>query len=369
MSGRIISVSPGLREGMFFKKGDILLKIDPRSYEITVKRIRARLAQQKAEIKRIEQETKNQEANLKLAEEELELALRELNRQKNLKATNVASEIAVETAKLKYLESKSRKQTIENTLLVLEPQKESAKAGLNITQAELEEAELNLSKTVIRAPFDGRTAEKYIEEGQFVTVGTPLARVYDTSAIEVPVQLTLEDLGWLDLESILTMGENKSSTALNKENTANESPPVALAHLSFGENNYTWRGFVSRIGGEIERSTRTISVFAEFPNPQKDAPSGGNIFSLIPGMFVQVEFIGRQFSDVYELPRNALRTGDVVYIAQDGKLRMRPVHVLQRIGDKAYVDDGIQPGEQIIISPLSTVLEGMKVRTSASSSK
>lgn len=258
VSGRIIRISPSLRAGMSFNKGDVLLEIDPSTYAIAVKRIKGKLAQQKAEIKRLEQEIKNQEANLKLAKEQLELALKELKRQKNLKSTNVASDIAVERAELSYLESKSRLQTIENTLSILAPRKESAEAGLSVIQAELKEAELNLSKTVIRAPFDGRTAEKYVEEGEFVTIGTLLARIYDTSAIEVPVQLTLEDLQWLDLESTMRIKDNKKGTGI--KSSSNEKSTIALAHLSAGEHNYTWSGFVSRIGGEIERATHTILV-------------------------------------------------------------------------------------------------------------
>ncbi len=358
VSGKIMWMSAKANEGRFFKKGDLLTEIDPRSYELPVKRIKANIEKQKAELLRVEQERENNQRNLELASEHLGLARKEWERQKQLRATQVAADASVESARAKYLLSKTKNQAIENALSILVPQKAAAQAQLNITQAELGEAKLNLSKTRIFAPFDGRTAKKFVEEGQFITVGTPLLEIYDTRTVEVTVQIPLEDMRWLDLSAPQQiLKENFDSGDIPAEML-----PRAFAHLDTGERNITWKGFVSRVGGVVEKATRTLPVIAEFPEPWASFQPG-KVPPLVPGMFVRVEIMGRCFSNIYELPRSAIRPATTIYIAEKGLLRIHPVHILRTMENKAYVDKGIQPGENIIISPLSVVTEGMKIRT------
>ena len=161
VSGRIARMSPALEEGMFFKKGDLLMEVDPGSYELAAKQTQARIQQLKADLLRIEQEKRNKENDLKLASEELELAAKEWKRYKDLEATKVASEAVVESVERKYLQSKTQKQAVENALAVLVHQKAAAEAQLSMARVEFEEAKLNLSKTRIVSLFAGRTAKSW----------------------------------------------------------------------------------------------------------------------------------------------------------------------------------------------------------------
>jgi RND family efflux transporter MFP subunit len=358
VSGRITHMSLKLKEGMFFKKGDLLMEIDPRSHELAVQRIKARIQQQEADLLRIEQDKKNNEHDLKLASEELKLATKEWERYKNLKATKVASEAAVESVEIKYLQSKTRKQAIENALAVLVHQKAAAEAQSSMARVELKEAELSLSKTRIFAPFDGRTAEKLVEERQFVTLGTPLVQIYDTSSVEVTVQLPLDDVRLLDL--ILPLKAQKD--ALYSSDIPARNLALAVAHLEGEGSIFSWKGFVSRVGGVVDKQTRTVAIIAEFPEPWASEENKRKP-PLIPGTFVRVEIFGKELDHVCELPRSAIRPDNTVYIADNGLLRIRQVQILQTVENKAYVSTGIKPGDLIITSPLSAVTEGMKIRT------
>lgn len=357
VSGRITLMSPKLEEGMFFKKGDLLLEIDPRSYELAVKRTHARIQQLEADLLRIEQEKKNKESDLELASEELELAAKEWKRYKNLEATKVASEAIVESVERKHLQSKTQKQSIENALAVLVHQKAAAEAQLSIARLELEDAKLNLSKTHIFAPFDGRTARKLVEERQFVAVGTLLVQIYDTSAVEVTVQLPLKDVTLIGLIAPL----RAQKEALNRDDISIESLPAAIAYLDTGENESTWEGSVCRVGGVVDRATRTVAVVVVFPEPWASTESDQRP-PLVPGTFVRVEILGKRIDNVFELSRSAIRPDNTVYIAENGLLRISTVRISHTVENKAYVNKGIQPGELIITSPLSAVTEGMKIR-------
>ncbi len=358
VSGRITLMSPKLEEGMFFKKGDLLLEIDPRSYALAVKRTQARIQQLKADLLRIDQENKNKESDLELASEELELAAKEWDRYINLGVTKVASEAVVESVERKYLQSKTQKQAIENALAVLVYQKAAAEAQLSIARVELEDAKLNLSKTRIFVTFDGRTAKKLVEERQFVSVGTPLVQIYDISAVEVTVQLPLEDVTLIGLIAPL----RAQKEALNSDDISVESLPAAIAYLDTGENESTWKGSVSRVGGVLDKATRTIAVVVVFPEPWASTETDQSP-PLVPGTFVRVKIFGKRMDNVFELSRSVIRPDNTVYIAENGLLRIRPVQISHTVENNAYVNKGIQPGELIITSPLSAVTEGMKIRT------
>ena len=355
VSGKITFISPALDEGRFFQKDGLLMEIDPRNYQLRVEQIKARIEQHKADLLRIEQEQKNAESNRQLAVEELDVATRDWERQKNLRETRVASDSTVDAARLKYLQSKIKNQAIENTIALLTPQRIMAEAQLRSAEVDLQDAELNLSKTKIKAPFSGRTARRFVEQGQFVTVGTPLVKIYDTSAVEVTVQIPLEDMPWLELKGYLGVIEDQVIDGSDNQ------PIIAYAYLEQGDKTFTWKGAVSRLAGIVEQSTRTAPIIVEFPDPLKSDASVDNP-PLVPGMFVRVELVGRQYDKVFEFPRNAIRPDDNVYVINDNVLHIRPVTILRMVGNKVYIEQGIEAGDSIVVSPLEAVTDGMKVR-------
>ena len=371
VSGQVNLMSPKAEEGMFFKKGELLVEIDPRTYRLAVKKARSTTDQGRADLELINQEIANNEKNLELAEEELTLSEKEWKRQKDLKATDVASESTVDAARRQFLQVKNKKQSIENALATLKPRKAAAQARLDMALTQLEEAELNLSKTKIHAPFDGRTARKLVEPGKFVAPGAPLIHIYNSSAMEVSVELPLEDLQWLDLHApkdkmrqilIRNHKNNLPTSETEKRGKDHTQPfPGATAFLDTGGPEISWEGYVSRLGGIMDTATRTLPIFVEIPEPLQSS-RGDNDWFLAPGMFVRIEIKGKAFPHVLELPRSAVRSDNTVYIAQKGLLTIRPVHILRKQGNTAYIDQGIKAGEKVITSPLTAATDGMKIR-------
>ncbi len=84
---------------------------------------------------------------------------------------------------------------------------------------------------------------------------------------------------------------------------------------------------------------------------------------LAVGMFVRAAIQGHRVEDVAVIPRAAVRSGDQVLIIEDGsRLRFRDIRILRRSGDQVIVDAGLQAGEQLCLSPLVAVTDGMRVR-------
>lgn len=358
--GRITMLSPKLKEGMFFRKGDTLIQIDPRSFALAVDRFKAQRDAANAELKRLKSEQDSNEKMLALTKEDTTLAERELDRQADLQKSNTVAEAAVELARRQALTARQQQQRIENTLEALKAQLASAEAQVDMAEANLAEAELNLEKTTIIAPFDGRTMEQIVEEGQFVTVGQRLATIYDTSAVEVSVNLPYEDLQWLDLTGV-TLPLRSENADQPEESDAPR--PAALATLETANRTYQWNGYISRVAGIVDRATRTVPVIVEFPNPWSGFDSDSGVPPLVPGMFVKVQIEGRRFEQIFEIPRSALRDRNEVFIADSNQLRIRRAMVLRSVGNTAYLSAGLNAGDMIILSPISTAVDGMKIRT------
>lgn len=312
VSGRIIEVSPSFAAGGFFEAGDVLLRIDPHDYEQA-------LVQREAEVTA---------AQLGIVQEEAE----------------------AEVAQWGW----DRIGTGQARALTLrEPQIASAKAGLAAAEANLETAKRNVERTEVRAPYAGRVRDKSVDVGQFVTVGTPLARIYAVDSAEIRLPLPDEELAFLDLP-LNYRGESGRV----------RGPRVTL-RADFAGRVHEWEGRLVRTEGEIDPMTRMVHVVAEVKNPYGRGPDPTRP-PLAAGMFVEADIEGRVVKGVASLPRAALRgTSQVLIVDADDRLRFRDVEVLRATTDRIIVSAGLEGGERVNLSPLEAVSDGMRVRTTA----
>jgi len=123
----------------------------------------------------------------------------------------------------------------------------------------------------------------------------------------------------------------------------------------------SWKGRVARIKAQMEERTRTLPLVVEV---DKGVESGSSLssFLLRPGVFVTVKIKGRQVEHVFVLPRHVVHPGNVVYIFKDDLLTIREVHVLRAFKDTVIVDEGLSEGDLVVSTPLSSAVEGMRVR-------
>jgi RND family efflux transporter MFP subunit len=304
IKGRVTWISPNLVVGGYFQAGDLLVTIDAADYEA-----RTGLAQ----------------AQLLRAEAELEHKRFELQRLQTLIKDNLVSQSNLENA--------ARAHKI-------------AKANVIESKINLAQAERDLSRTKITAPFEGMVRSESIDIGQFVQQGTPIASIYASDAVEVRLPIVNAQLAYLDPAN-LQRGELDPATA-----------PMIRLTTRYAGTSFVWRGQLARTEGEIDAQSRMITAVARVrqDNQSPDVPP------LQVGAFVAAEIEGQYLDDIVRLPRAALRpNSQVLIIDGDNRLRFRAVNVLRLENDFVLIDSGLESGEVVNLSPIQTVVDGMRV--------
>ncbi len=305
VAGEVVRVSPRFEVGGFFRRGEILLALDRRDYELTVKRRQAQLARAQTGLAR-------ERAEARLAAEEW-------------------AEIG---------------SGDPDPLVLRLPQIAEAEAELAATEAELDLARLDLERTRLRAPFACRVRQKAADLGQYLTPGTPVAGLDGTSVAEVRLPIAQSELAFLDL----------------KPGWAQQgSQPAVDLQARVAGQLHTWKATLVRSEGEIDPKSRMLSLVARIEDPYGRL-DGAAQPPLSTGMFVAARIAGRQIEDVVVLPRGALRNGRQVLVVEDDRLRLRAVEVLRSVGEEVILASGVEAGERVCISALEVATDGMQVR-------
>lgn len=308
VSGTIQWVAPSLVSGGFFEKGDPLLRIDPLDYEVALERARAQLARAQSEDLR---------------------ARRERDRRRELAERDFASAAQLDDA------TNAR---------------QSAAAALREARAAVEQAERDLARTRIAAPYTGRVREETVDVGQFIARGARIARLYAIDHAEVRLPVSDEEIRYLDLP------------LWYRDEIPKEEGPEVRLRAQFAGEEHTWTGRVVRTEGEIDPTSRMVHVIARVDDPygrrsRDDRPP------LVVGLFVEARITGRRVENAFVVPRAAMRGANRVLVVDDtGQLRFRDVSVLRSSRTEVVLAGGLSAGERVVVSPLEAATEGMRVR-------
>jgi membrane fusion protein (multidrug efflux system) len=183
-----------------------------------------------------------------------------------------------------------------------------ARSGLAQAEVALREAEINLERTSVRAPFPGRIANLRVVEGQFASPGTELLTVVDLDPIKVEVQVLEAEIGYL-----------------------REGRRATVTFAAFPGESFSGR--ISTINPVVDPDTRTARVTVLLSNPQ------GRIK---PGMYARVSLEANYFPDRILVPRSAILEKDrrtMLFVYEDGRAKWR------------YVTTGLENDTQVEIVP------------------
>ena len=300
VAGQIVEVLPQFVTGGFFKRGDVLVRIDDRTYLAEVKRSQAAVAAAETLISREQG----------LADYAL-LDWRRLNPDKE--ATDLA---------------------------LRKPQLAESNANLQSALADLERNQGDLARTLVRAPYDGMIRQKLADVGQYVGVGTQLAVVFASDVAEIRLPLPDRELPFLDLEA---------------------QPPVEIT-ANIGDTDYTWRGKIVRTEGVFDERSRVLYVVAQVPNPYNQSGESW-AYPLRIGTFVEASIDGHRVDNLIVLPRSALRRDNRVWtIDSDNRLVPKTVSVLRTDATSVYINGGLEDNELVCLTLLENPLPGTIVR-------
>jgi RND family efflux transporter MFP subunit len=315
VSGRVIEVSEKIRAGASFEKDEVLLRIEPRDYQIAVDVAEAAVAD--AEV-RYQQE---------LAE--ADIARQEWNiRPKNNKG---------------------------QALALREPQVKAAQAALQSAKARLEQAKLDLERTEVKAPFKGKVLSQMVDLGQVVSPSQAIAEIYATEHLEIRLPIKTQDLHQFDMVML--------------ENT--EQRPRVILESSLGNQTYRWFGEIVRSEGAYDRTNRMLYVVARVEDPftpTETAPA------MRVGQFFEARIEGKLLRNVYTLPRRAVSQENQISVVDEGQLLKLPVTPLWTDRDMVVVqatnslqlnageERRFSSADQLILTPTANLVSGTRVK-------
>lgn len=306
VSGRIVSVAPGLANGLFVKEGELLFEIESIDYELALKR---------AEAARVK------------AEYEL-----------------ITVESGAEVARLEWERLKNKGSVEPNPLVLYAPQLRNARAALDSADAVVEQAIVNIERTRVAAPFNGRIKSESIEIGQLVTTGAAIMEISGTEKAEIDVPLTAYDISWIETP--------KSPASKNFSKT--------ILRTSMGGSR---EGRVLRSSGEVNARDRMMQVVVGLEDPYGLEEESTGLVSLPEGAFVDVEIEGRLLKNIFRIPRTAVRDGSTIWtMDKEDKLRINKVTILLTDRETVVIKKGLAAGDKIITTNLSGAADGLKLR-------
>lgn len=216
-------------------------------------------------------------------------------------------------------------------LVLRKPQLAAAEARVAASLAGVEMAKKDLARTQLRAPYRGRLREKLVDLGSRVGRGEPIAEFYASEILEVRLPVPRQDEAFFEVAD------------------------QAIELRETGGRDRRWPAKVVRTEGEIRREDRTIVIVAELDGTAPDAP--------LPGQFVETSLPGRVVPGIVRVPRRSFVAGDrVMVVGDDGTITTRQVDILRTERDDVLVSSGLEDGEQLCITALAAVIEGMDVK-------
>ena len=301
VSGKVSWMSPNLVAGGYFDDQEILIRVDDTDYKTKLDRA---------------------QANLTRAEAEQQHTEFEYRRMQSLVKRNLVS-----------------RSQLENSLRAYRV----AEASLQDATANFNQAEQDLARTQIRAPFAGLVRSENVDIGQFVSRGSPIATIYAGNQAEVRLPIADRQLAFLNIP-----------VSIRGEIPQEFQPEVTLTAQYAGQT-LEWKGNIVRSEAEIDVSSRMVQLVARVESTSNPVP-------LSIGLFVSAEIQGLAAKNIVVLPREALRNDNQVLVVDDeNRLRFRKIETLRLYQDDLLVQAGLEAGERVCISPLQTAIEGMVV--------
>jgi RND family efflux transporter MFP subunit len=234
----------------------------------------------------------------------------------------------------------------ERSLVLRQPQLNAVKARIKAAQAAVDQAKLDLARSTIRAPFDAHIITQNVTTGSQVASGEDLGRLVGTENYRVILSMPVSRLRWLRFPD----SNNEKGSSVRIRNTAAWPP------------NTFRTGYLDSQVGALDNQTRMARVLVEVPDPLAQTTAKGKP-ELILGTFVESLVEANEISNVVRLNRDYLRENNRVWVMEDGKLSIKEVEVLLTDNQYVYISKGLEGGEKVITTNLSTVAEGVAVRT------
>lgn len=292
-------------EGTYVKRGQVLFVINQDQYKAKADKARAQL--------------KKDEATARKAE-------RDLERIRPLYEQNAASQLDLDNAIAAY---------------------ETAVASVGMSQADLDQAEQELSYTIVTSPISGHISERHVDLGTLVGTGAQslLATIVKSDTVLVDFSMTALDY----------LRSKERNVNIGQQDTTRSWQPTVT--ITLADNSvYPYKGLVDFAEPQVNPETGTFSVRAEMANPNH---------VLLPGQFTKVRLLLDVMEDATVVPQKSLiqeKGASYIYVMRrDSTVERRYIEVSAEFGNNMVVERGIIPGEMVVTEGVNKLTPGIKV--------
>jgi len=310
VAGEIIDINTKFNPGSFFYKGEQILSIDPIDYQLTILQLQSEVAKAQSDL-------------------ELEMGHQLI-------------------AKKEFEILGQKVSAAEKNLMLRQPQQAIKKATLDAAQAKLAQADLNLTRTKVKAPFNSVVQARSVNIGSRVSESTTLAKFVGTDEFWLKISIPVQQLKWLNIPA---------------GGSQQQGPEAKIFLQDPGTDRDFRTGKVAQLAAGLEEQGRMAIVYVAVGDPLCLKPENSNKPKLLLGSYVQVEIEGIELPSALPVSRHHLRDGDTVWLLNEkNNLEIRPVEIITKNINQVIIGSGIKDGEKLIISSLSAPISGTPVQ-------
>ena len=358
VAGKIAYIHPQLKQGGSLAKGTVVLRIEPTTFQFSLSQSEAGLAGSESSLRQLEVEEKSTQSSLDIATKNLMVGEKELKRIQSIWEKKLVSRSTVDVEEQKVLQLRQSVADLQGKLASFKSKKAATQAQIRQSQTTVGEKQDTLGRTEVRLPFDARIGEVTVDQGEFVPTGGQLFEALGTQSIEINAQLPVKH--FRPLLSGMQHNAVDLQNPANFQDALNQLGLEARVRLVGDTDDVEWKGKLLRISESIDPVRDTLGLVVVVENPYAGVIPGKRP-PLLKGMYVSVEFLAPA-QDQLVIPRKAIHQGRVYVATAENTLSIRPVKISFAQGNQAVIESGLKEGEQIIITDVIPVIEGLPVK-------
>jgi membrane fusion protein, multidrug efflux system len=309
VSGQVVRQSDAVTVGGLIPAGEELIRIDSKDYELALAEVKSNLEQA-----RFEREVESGRQVI---------ALREWNE----------------------LQSDLNMEEVNRSLVLREPHLRRAEAVMEKAKNDIEVAELQLSRTIIQAPFNAMVVGESVEVGQLLSPSSTICELVGTDEFWIQVTIPFSQLKWIKFP----LGDQPGAEA--------------QVVLDTGDGGSTeWKGQVLRLLSDLDPLGRMARLIVSVKDPLGLQKSSDSKLPLLLGSYVEVRIDAGELEDSFTIPRKALHEGNQIWlVGGDNLLKIHRATVLWPEKETVIISNNFETGTDLIVSDLRVALPEMKV--------
>jgi len=299
--GNITHIAKQMQDGAFFKKGDLLVELDPTDYASKIITAKASLAR----------------AQASLAQEKARAA----------QALRNWQDIGFDEE--------------PNDLVLRKPQLNEASANVAAQQASLDKATRDLGRTKIYAPFDGRIRKRNVGPGESIGANSSLAEIYTTDYAEIRLPLSARQLTQIDINE-----------------QGDQAIPVDLTDALNDNNETIWKAVVKHVEGELDETSRELNVIAHIADPFGTTKNHPPLRMNQP---VKASISAKTIKGAYIIDRKFLYGANEILLVEDGEILRKEINIAWSTPDSVITTDADLVGKLLATSRINYAKTGTPI--------